>query len=111
MDNTELIEAEVVDTIEDDGEETGMIVRERYSDTLTRPARQTVFVETGRGNTAEVQVGEPFGSTIEALAEQAHYGGYFRVYLNGDEIVNPADSPATFQPGMRVSITSYDKVG
>ena len=45
----------------------------------------SVHIETGRGQTA---VGQPFGSTIERIAEEAHYGGYFRVFLNGEEILN-----------------------
>lgn len=71
----------------------------------------SVFIETGRGQTTEVLVGSPFSETIERLAEQAHYGGYFRVFLNGEEILNPGEAPATVESGMRIALTSYDKVG
>jgi len=71
----------------------------------------SVYVETGRGNTAEVAVGSPFGETIERIADEAHYGGYFKVFLNGDELVNPEDAPEKIEAGMRIAITSYDKVG
>ena len=72
---------------------------------------QSVFVETGRGQSVEVPANSPFASTVERLANEAHYGGWFRVFLNGAEVVNPEDSPETIEPGMRVAITSYDKVG
>jgi len=70
-----------------------------------------IYVDIGRGQTAEVQAGDPFVPTLDRLAEEAHYGGYFRVFLNGSEVVDPADAPATIEPGMRLAITSYDKVG
>ena len=82
----------------------------------------TVPVETGRGQVVDVQVGAPFVETVEKLAEQAHYGGYFRVFLNEVEMtenpwlddahtqLNPT-YPKTVQQGMRISLTSYDKVG
>lgn len=75
------------------------------------PADGSVHIETGRGQTAEVPVGSPFGETIERIAEEAHYGGFFRVFLNGEEILNPEESPEKVEAGMRISITSYDKVG
>lgn len=71
----------------------------------------SVYIETGRGQTTEVQVGAPFQETIDRVADEAHYGGYFRVFLNGEELLDPADSPATIEAGMRIAITSYDKVG
>ena len=71
----------------------------------------TVHIETGRGQTAEVQVGSPFGESIERVADEAHYGGYFRVFLNGEEILNPEEAPDKIEAGMRIAITSYDKVG
>ena len=72
---------------------------------------EPVFIETGRGQTAEVQVGAPFQPTIERIAEEAHYGGYFRVFLNGEEIINPEEAPATIEPGMRIALTSYRNRG
>jgi len=72
---------------------------------------ESVFVETGRGQTAEVQLGAPFAETIERIADEAHYGGYYRVFLNGEEILNPEEAPTTIESGMRIIITSYDKVG
>lgn len=71
----------------------------------------SVFVDTGRGGAAEVQAGALFKEALEHIAEEAHYGGYFRVFLNGDELINPEDAPETIEPGMRIAITSYDKVG
>ncbi len=70
-----------------------------------------IFVETGRGQTVEVSVGAPFAETLERVADEAHYGGYFRVFLNGEEIINPEESPTVIEPGMRIAVTSYDKVG
>ena len=72
---------------------------------------ESVFIETGRGQTAEVQVGAPFQPTIERIAEEVHYGGYFRVFLNGEEIINPEEAPATIEPGMRIALTSYKNRG
>lgn len=83
---------------------------------------ESVHIEVGRGNTAEVQVGAPFVETIERLAEEAHYGGYFRVFKNGEELtedpwldaehtqLNP-NYPTVIEQGMRIALTSYDKVG
>jgi hypothetical protein len=68
-------------------------------------------VETGRGQSVPIQPGQPFIETVEHIADEAHYGGYFRVFLNSEEIVDPATAPETFQPGMRVTITPFDKVG
>jgi len=70
-----------------------------------------VFVETGRGQAMAVDVGAPFKETIERLANEAHYGGYFRVFLNGDELIDPDEAPDKVEAGMRIAITSYDKVG
>jgi hypothetical protein len=72
---------------------------------------ESVFIETGRGQTAEVHVGENFAETVERVSNAAHYGGYYRVFLNGDEIINPAEAPEKILSGMRIAITAYDKVG
>ena len=80
----------------------------RWADHAAHP-EESVFVETGRGQTIEVQVGAPFAETIEHLADEAHYGGFFRVFLNGEELLEPEESPATIEPRMRIAITSYDK--
>ena len=82
----------------------------RWAEQAAHP-QGSVFIETGRGQTAEVQVGAPFQETIERVAEDAHYGGFFRVYLNGEEIVRPNEAPATIEAGQRITLTSYDKVG
>lgn len=74
-------------------------------------AQESVHIETGRGQTTEVQSGAPFVATIERVADEAHYGGYFRPFLNGVEIVEPEDAPDTIEAGMRIVITAYDKVG
>ncbi len=76
-----------------------------------RGALQPIFVDTGRGQTVEVAAGSPFATTLERLADEAHYGGYFRIFLNGSEVINPEDSPEFIESGMRLAITSYDKVG
>ncbi len=73
--------------------------------------RETVPIDVGRGEPIEVPVGSPFRETVERLSDQAHYGGYFRVFLNGSEVVNPEDAPETVEAGMRIAITSYDKPG
>ena len=72
---------------------------------------QPIFVETGRGEAVPVNAGDPFFATVSAIADRANYGGYFRVFLNGEEIVNPEEAPDTIEPGMRIAVTSYDKVG
>lgn len=74
-------------------------------------ADQPIFIDTGRGQTVQASPGDPFIPTLERLAEDAHYGGYFRVFLNGSEVINPEDSPDVIESGMRIAITSYDKVG
>ena len=89
----------------------------RAEDTVEEPAgwggngRDTVQVETGRGNAISVSVGVPFSATMEQLAEEAHYGGYYRVFLNGSELISPEEAPDIIEAGMRIAITSYDKVG
>jgi len=75
------------------------------------PTANTMFIETGRGNAVEIPVGVPFEETIKRLADEAHYGGFFRVFVNGLEVINPTDAPATIEAGQRIAITAYDKVG
>jgi len=70
-----------------------------------------VPVDVGHGNMVDVAAGSPFRETIERLAVDAHYGGYFRVFLGDSEIINPSDAPATIEAGQHIAITSYDKVG
>ena len=72
---------------------------------------QPIFVETGRGEAVQVTVGDPFFANVTEIADRANYGGYFRVFLNGEEIVDPEEAPDTIDAGMRIAITSYDKVG
>ena len=74
----------------------------------------TVSVDVGRGQLVEVDTGLPFVETVEGLARDAHYGGYYKVYLaQGNEemheIVNPEDGPETIEEGMRIAITSYNR--
>ena len=76
-----------------------------------RTQGQPIFVHLDRGEPVQVAPGSPFIETLEELAEQAHYGGWFRVFVNGSEVINPEDAPATIEPGMRVAIAAYDKVG
>ena len=101
-----------------DEEERVEVEEPEEEETLARPewaeetrAVQPIYVDTGRGQGVEVQSGSPFATTLERLADEAHYGGYFRVFLNGSEVINPEDAPATIEPGMRIAVTSYDKVG
>ena len=68
-------------------------------------------VDTGRGNSAPATIGSNFRSEIERIAEAASYGGFFKVFLNGHEVVNPEDAPELIEAGQRIAITSYDKVG
>ena len=79
-------------------------------DQATRPTG-SVFVDVGRGEPMEVQVGAPFVETLNRLAEMAHYGGDYRVFLNGSEVLYIEEAPATIEAGMRIAITSYDKPG
>ena len=72
---------------------------------------QTVIIETGRDQSVEVPAGSPFVETVEKAAGDANYWGYYRVFLNGTEVCDPSNAPDTIEPGMRVQITSYDKVG
>ena len=71
----------------------------------------TINIVTGRDQTAKVQTGIPFSDAVEKVADDAHYGGYYRVFLNGNEIVDPSDAPETIEAGMQIAICSYDKVG
>jgi len=84
-----------------------------HTDTFGEPDRSqgTVSVEVGRGGNVEVSVGSSFVNTIEQLARDHHFGGYFRVFVNGSELVNPDNAPNQIEAGMRIAITSYDKVG
>lgn len=97
--------------MEEDEEEVTPEEEEEPETGWAREGAQPIFVDTGRGQTAEVQPGAPFEETMNRLADEAHYGGYFRVFLNGSEVINPEDAPETIEPGMRLAITSYDKVG
>jgi hypothetical protein len=74
-------------------------------------AQETVMVETGRGNAVEVPVGAPFEQTITRIAQDAHYGRFFRVYLNGEAVLSPDEAPATIEKDARIAITAYDKAG
>ena len=68
-------------------------------------------MDAGRGDPIEVQTGSPFIETLDRLAGLAHYGGDYRVFLNGSEILYIEEAPATIEDGMRLAITSYDKPG
>ena len=70
-----------------------------------------VHVDTGRGQTVPAPVGAPFVETIDRIAEAANYNGWYRVYLNGLELVEVDEAPQTIQTDQRIAITSYDKVG
>ncbi len=76
-----------------------------------------VMVETGRGKAVPAPVGAPFEATIDAIAERANYGGDYRVFLNGSEVLSPAEIPLdvsgqpNIQAGQRIAITAYDKPG
>jgi len=88
-------------------EETGEATPDEWAAT----APEEVRIETGRGDSVGVPVGAPFQGTVERIADEAHYGGYFRVFLNGSEVVNPSDAPELIEAGQRITLTSYDKVG
>ena len=77
--------------------------------TEERTQAQPIYVDTGRGRGVEVQAGSPFAATMERLADEAHYGGYFRVFVNGSEVINPEDSPGTIESGMRIALASYNR--
>jgi len=85
----------------------------KTEDVFGEPDRKkgNVSVDVGRGSMVEVPVGADFVNTVEQLARDAHYGGYFKVFVNNSEVVNPNDAPDKIEAGMRIAITSYDKVG
>jgi len=95
--------------LEDVGEEEST-PRTPLAARATRQAG-SVFVDVGRGDPIEVQTGSPFIETLDRLAGLAHYGGDYRVFLNGSEILYIEEAPATIEDGMRLAITSYDKPG
>jgi len=77
-----------------------------------------VMVETGRGNAIAVDIGAPVEETLDRIANQCNYGGDYRVFLQGTELLEPGEIPfdpqthrQTFQAGQRWSITAYDKPG
>ena len=85
--------------------------REPVTPWAVADGEEAVTIETGRGTSCRVAVGAPFEETIVAVAEQANYGKFFRVFLNGHEIVSPDDAPETIESDMRIVLTTYDKVG
>ena len=91
----------------------GRYVRQAANENFGEPDRggQTVGIDVGRGQVRAVAVGADFVNTVEQFAREANYGGYYKVFLNGHEIVNPSDSPVTITAEHRIAITSYDKVG
>lgn len=91
----------------------GRYTRQNPSENFGEPDRNagTVGIDVGRGQAVSAAVGADFVNTVEKIARDAHYGGYFRVFVNGNEVVNPGDSPEKIEEGMRIAITSYDKVG
>ncbi len=92
------------------GTEEAETPRTAIHDQATRPTG-SVFVDVGRGEPVEVSHGAPFVETLDRLAERAHYGGDYRVFLNGSEVLYIEEAPATIEAGMRLAITSYDKPG
>lgn len=91
----------------------GRFHRQVQPDTFGQPDRAagTVSVDVGRGRAVNVAVGSDMVNTLETLAREANYGGFFKVYINGQEVINPQDAPDKVEAGMRIAITSYDKVG
>lgn len=82
-----------------------------WAGTSARANNRTVPIENGRGTAVNVPVGADFAAEIDRIALEANYGGYYRVFLNGQEILEPSEAPAKIEEGMRIAITSYDKVG
>ena len=76
-----------------------------------------VMVETGRNKAVPAPVGANLDDTIDQIAERANYGGDYRVFINGSEILNATEYPRdidgnqVIQAGMRIAITAYDKPG
>ena len=106
-------EAEPIKEPEEEAEEEGTEVYpppQGWSEQADHPTK-SVFIDTGRGQTVEARVGLPFQLVLERIAEEAHYGGYFRVFLNGEEIVNPEEAPTAIEAGMRIAVTSYRNRG
>lgn len=91
----------------------GRYHRQAEKDTWGEPDRSggEVGIDVGRGQRIGVPVGADFVNTVEQVARDAHYGGYYKVFLDGKELVNPDDAPEKIEAGMQIAITSYDKVG
>lgn len=76
-----------------------------------------VMVETGRNKAVPAPVGANLDDTIDQIAERANYGGDYRVFINGSEILSAEEYPRdmngnqVIQAGMRIAISSYDKPG
>jgi len=90
----------------------GMVFEESPRFGETQRPEDHVMVDVGRGGTVvRVNAGSEFVPTLERLADEYNYGGFYRVFLNGSEVLDPGDSPETIEAGMRIAITPYDKVG
>ena len=75
-----------------------------------------VSVDVGNGQKVEAKVGSDFVNTVEQIARDCKNGCFYKVYLatgtgSLQEVLNPEDAPAKIEAGMRIAITSYDKVG
>jgi len=67
------------------------------------------------------EVGTPDGPVkvstsvfVDAVKEAARVRGYkgqIKVFVDGDEVVDPADAPVTFTSDMDVRIEPYNKAG
>jgi hypothetical protein len=99
-----------LDNVMEDGAEEATPVR-HFSQRGATEGATHVMVETGRNKSVKAEVGASFESEVDRIATAANYGGDYRVYLNGIEIINPEDAPTTIQAGMRIAITAYDKPG
>ena len=71
---------------------------------------EDVHIQTATGASIPVPAGSPFAETLDRVGNDL-YHGYFRVFLNGQEILEEKDAPSVIEPGMRIVLTPYDKVG
>jgi hypothetical protein len=111
----EILEGEILEELEgDEGEymeEEGYAPPQNLWPTVSEQPIETVPIESSRGQVVEVPVGAPFVTTVERVAHDLHYGGFYRVFLNGRELLDPGQAPAIIEQGHRIALTAYDKVG
>ena len=70
-----------------------------------------VAVDTGGRIAVRIAVGSNFAEEVQRVANEANFGGFYKVYLNDSELEHIEDAPEKVEPGMRIAIAPYDKAG